>query len=683
MKLSRTFKISGSLLLAAIAGVCLAGHLGPAGDAVRAIGILTLMGTVPVFAVSAVRHLLRGALWRVGSRLFISYVLIAVVPIPFLLGLAYAGAYVIAGQLAARRVEEALLERENDLRLAATRLAARMAEKGGASWKSAYAEIAQANTARFPNLDGVSIRNGAAPQALGPDADDPGVLPKWRPKDDAVFASSVGTTPTLVATQRSPDGMVLLIAKLDADFRRELAHDTGVTATVAMGTFSGGSFDADDFADQTDFGPAAPGRLPAVRRREAASHSSQAEVPARNSEAEPFGHGPFEGQWVWWAMPTRIRVTDWKTGKFAERRLVLLVGSSVAREYGYLFGERDLTQRAGSNWGAVVIRVMGALGVFTAAVYVLAALLAALLVIRIARATRRLSVAFGEIEKGNFSHRATLRGRDQLAGLIQGFNQMASHLDASVAERADKEALERELEVARQLQLRLLPSPDFRFPGVEIATDFRPATLIGGDFYHFVAEGNGRLVVVIADVSGHGLPAGIVMASAEASLAALAATGTDTKAILETLDEEIRKITDSRTFVTLAHTRLVLPERRVEFTNAGHLYPYRVTLDGTVAAIENPARPLGLGLPVTFRTVSAPLAPCDLWVFLSDGIVEATNASGDEFGFERLETLLAAGAGGTAEALKVRILDQWRAFTGRDEPEDDRTLIVVRIVELE
>jgi serine phosphatase RsbU (regulator of sigma subunit) len=681
MKLSRTFKISSLLLLAGIVLLVVAGHLGPAGDAAQAVGILLLVVTIPIFAVGAVHYLLQGALWRVGSRLFISYLLIGVVPIPFILGLAYAGAYVIAGQLAARRVEEVLLDRESDLRMAAARLAERLERKAGANWKSAFTEIASANTARFPNLVGVYMKIGASAEVAGPESDDPGFLPEWRPKEDRVFAASIGTSPAMVATQRSSGGVVVLIAKIDSDFRRRVERDTGVTATVTTATFSGGALDAGDFSGQSAAEIPAPARPAAAKGSGVRIRPSEVSALAKASATEPFGQGPLRGQWVWWAMPTRISFTDWHTGKPSPRRLVLLVGSSVAREYGHLFGEADLTQKTGSSWGAIVIRIMEGFGVFTAAVYLLAALIAALLVVRIARATRRLSTAFGEIEKGNFSHRAALRGRDQLAGLIQGFNRMASHLDASVAERAEKEALDRELEVARQLQLRLLPSSDFRFPGVEIATDFRPATLIGGDFYHFVAEGNGRLVVVIADVSGHGLPAGIVMASAEASLSALAATGADTKAILETLDEEIRKMTDSRTFVTLAHTRLVLPERRVEFTNAGHLYPYRVTLDGTVTTIENPARPLGLGLPVTFRTVSTPLASGDLWVFLSDGIVEATNSAGDEFGFERLEKLFAAGAGGTAEAAKERILAAWHAFTGREEPEDDRTLIVVRVEE--
>jgi serine phosphatase RsbU (regulator of sigma subunit) len=189
------------------------------------------------------------------------------------------------------------------------------------------------------------------------------------------------------------------------------------------------------------------------------------------------------------------------------------------------------------------------------------------------------------------------------------------------------------------------------------------------------------LTVILADVSGHGLPTGIVMASAKASASALARTGASGTRLFELLDGEVRRTTDARTFVTLAHVRFRRREGVVEYTNAGHLYPYRAEPDGTVTALANPTRPLGLNLPVTFRTVTAQLREGDLWVVLSDGIVEATAAGGDEqFGFARLERILAEGRGTSAAALRDRILSAWRAFTGTDEPTDDRTLLVLKAV---
>jgi sigma-B regulation protein RsbU (phosphoserine phosphatase) len=317
----------------------------------------------------------------------------------------------------------------------------------------------------------------------------------------------------------------------------------------------------------------------------------------------------------------------------------------------------------------------------TLVVFVLASLLAALLVSRIARATRRLWIGFGEIEKGNFAHRAALKGHDQLAALIESFNHMAERLASSVSARAEKEALERELEVARDLQRRLLPPAGFSFPGVSIAVDFRPAAAIGGDFYDLSGDAR-TLTVVVADVSGHGLPTGIVMAASKAALSALAKTGASGTRLMELLDVEVVRSTDPRTFVTLAYLAFDLAAGTVDFTNAGHPYPYRVRPDGTVEALVNAARPLGVALPPGWRTVTAPLLPGDLWVVYSDGLVEAAAEEGGEpWGFGRLEQCLREGAGGSAAALRDRILASQRVHTGHDETDDDRTLLVLRIEE--
>ena len=361
------------------------------------------------------------------------------------------------------------------------------------------------------------------------------------------------------------------------------------------------------------------------------------------------------------------------------RPVLILVRTSLERESRALFGDLRVAGSERLQMSRVVLTVLGAFGLATLFVFFLASLLAGLLVYRIARATRRLSTGFGEIEKGNFAHRAVLKGHDQLAALVESFNHMAERLAGSVAARAEKDALERELEVARDLQRRLLPPAGFSFPGVSIAVDFRPAAAIGGDFYDLSGDAR-TLTVVVADVSGHGLPTGIVMAASKASLSALAKTGASGTRLMELLDVEIVRSTDSRTFVTLAYLAFDLAEGTVAFTNAGHPYPYRIRPDGTAEALVNAARPLGVALPPGWQTVVAPLAAGDLWVVYSDGLVEAAREEGGEpWGFARLETCLREGAGDSAAALRDRILAAQRAHTGHDETEDDRTLLVIRI----
>ena len=411
-----------------------------------------------------------------------------------------------------------------------------------------------------------------------------------------------------------------------------------------------------------------------------APDSGGEEAASGETAAPPAGSGPWSARWTAFPLFLSEPVLDWETGRPLEGRTVLiLVRTSLEREARALFGDLRVAGSERLELSRVVLGVMGGLGIATLVVFAGASLLAGLLVYRIARATRRLSLGFAEIEKGNFGHRVVFKGHDQLAALVGSFNHMVERLSASVAARAEKEALEHELSVARDLQRRLLPPADFACPGVGIAVDFAPAAAIGGDFYD-LSYSERVLTVSVADVSGHGLPTGLVMAAAKASLGMLARTGAGGVRLMELLHEEIVRTTERRTFVTLAHLVFDLAKGTVAFTNAGHPYPYRVGRDGTVEALTNPARPLGLALSGGWHTVTAPLVPGDCWVLFSDGLVEATRAGSDEsWGFARLEEVLRAGQAESAAALKDRILHAQRAFTDRADTEDDRTLLVLRI----
>lgn len=681
MTVSRTFKVTGLLTASGIGLLLLPRALG---DLPTVLGILLLVFVSPVFVVSLVRHLLRGLLWRVGSRLLVSYLLIGVVPLPFILGLLYAGVFALSGQLAGRRAESALRGRHRALASAGRELSLLLAAKlTQEARREAFDEVVREHAQLLPGLSYAFLPRSGPAEGSGPLP--PGKLlpaPAGIPAREIHFATLDGT---LFAgeLEKGPSGTLLLYLPFTDELRRALHAETGIRVGISTATSEPAK--APGQRKKGDSGLSIQTEEETVRFREAGPSGGEpaAEEPGAAGPPEPAGpsaRGPIRGEWVYWFLFSDRPLLSWDTAEVAKEKFVLTVRTSVAREFGELYGRVRTGSGKETETAAVVLSLMKALAVMTLVVYVGASFLAVLLASRIARATKRLSKGFEEIDRGNFSYRAQLPGRDQLAGMVDSFNAMAAHLETSVAEKAAKEALDHELATARDLQRRLLPDPGFRFEGLEIAVDFRPAAAIGGDFYHFVTAGPRDLTVVIADVSGHGLPTGIVMAAAKASLSALAESGADTLALLTTLDGEIRRTTDERTFVTLGHLRFRLGEGRLDYTNAGHLYPYRVEPPGKVTALENPARPLGLGLPVTYRTVSAPLAPGDSWVLLSDGIVEALSPAGEEFGFARLESVLSASAGGSAEQLKARILEAWRAFTGHDAPEDDRTLLVLRVV---
>jgi serine phosphatase RsbU (regulator of sigma subunit) len=670
MKTTRTFRVSG---LAVLGGALLAAV--PSG--VRPLGIVVLVFACPIFLVSVTRLLLRGLLWRVGSRLAVSYLLLlsAVVFAAFFF---YAGLLVVAGQLGTRRVEAALERRRAVLAEVAHDLAPRLeTAREPAARARAFAEAAASSPPSSeigmlwqPKGGTVETAGAAAAPDLAPQS--------WMTTRASVVAKSDGKV-FAAAVEPRPAGTLVLTLRLNSGPRRELEKETGnvirfhgavkvkeepVMAPKGRGVHL--TFDAGKKGQTTSI--------------MGAPDSGGEEAASSATAAPPAGSGPWSARLTAFPLFLSEPVIDWETGRPLDGRpFLILVRTSLERESRALFGDLRIAGSKRLQLGNVVLGVMGGLGIATVVVFAGASLLAGLLVFRIARATRRLWLGFAEIEKGNFAHRIVFKGHDQLAALVGSFNAMAAHLGTSVAEKAEKESLEHELSVARDLQRRLLPPADFACPGVGIAVDFAPAAAIGGDFYD-LSYAERVLTVSVADVSGHGLPTGLVMAAAKASLGMLARTGAGGVRLMELLHDEIVRTTERRTFVTLAHLVFDLAKGTVSFTNAGHPYPYRVGWDGTVEALVNPARPLGLSLTGGWRTVDAPLVPGDCWVVFSDGLFEATRAGSDEsWGFARLEGVLRAGPSQSAAALRDRILEAQRAFTGRTDTEDDRTLLVLRM----
>ncbi|MFI5119904.1 MAG: PP2C family protein-serine/threonine phosphatase [Thermoanaerobaculia bacterium] len=670
MKTTRTFRFSG---LAVLLGVLLAAV--PWGG-IRAPGIVLCVFAIPVFAFSAARHLLRGLLWRVGSRLAVSYLLLlsAVVFAAFFF---CAGLLVVAGQLGTRRVEGALEKRRAALAELARDLAPRLeTARDPAARARALAEAASAPS--LPEIGMVWRSNGGSVEKGGAEAAPNLATQPWMTSRASVVAKSGGQV-FAAAVEPRPAGTLVLTLPLHSGLRREIEIETGNVIR-----FHG----AVKVKEEPVTAPKGPGVHFTVDTGEKGKTTSIEGAPDSGGErassgetaAPPAGSGPWSARWTAFPLFLSDPVLDWESGRPLEGRpFLILVRTSLQRESRALFGDLRVAGSRRLQLGSVVLAVMGALGFATVVVLAGASLLAGILVYRIARATRRLSTGFAEIEKGNFAHRAVLKGHDQLAALVESFNHMVERLSASVAEKAEKEALEHELSVARDLQRRLLPPANFACPGVGIAVDFAPAAAIGGDFYD-LSYSELVLTVSLADVSGHGLPTGLVMAAAKASLGMLARTGAGGVRLMELLHEEILRTTEPRTFVTLAHLVFDLAKGTMAFTNAGHPYPYRVGRDGAVEALTNPARPLGLALSGGWHTVTAPLVSGDCWVVFSDGLVEATRTGSDEpWGFARLEDVLRASQGETAAALKDRILGAQREFTARADTEDDRTLLVLRL----
>lgn len=243
-------------------------------------------------------------------------------------------------------------------------------------------------------------------------------------------------------------------------------------------------------------------------------------------------------------------------------------------------------------------------------------------------------------------------------------------------EARERERMEQELRVARLIQQTLLPRELPDLPGYEIAAHYQPARAVGGDFYDFLYFEDGKIGIVIGDVTDKGVPAALVMATTRTLLRAAAERLSNPSTVLERVNALLHPDIPPRMFVTCLYALLDPATGRISFANAGHDLPYRHSASG-VEELRATGMPLGLMPNMTYEETEVILAPGESLLMHSDGIVEAHNPAGEMFGLARLEARVAAHQSGTG--LISDVLSELAAFVGDEwEQEDDVTLVLLQ-----
>jgi serine phosphatase RsbU (regulator of sigma subunit) len=236
-----------------------------------------------------------------------------------------------------------------------------------------------------------------------------------------------------------------------------------------------------------------------------------------------------------------------------------------------------------------------------------------------------------------------------------------------------------ELLYARELQLTMLPECDPKLPWVDICSTSLPATEVGGDYYDYFPEGN-TLALVSADVAGHGLASGLVLASIRAGFTLMRHDLHDPAAVLSRLHDLVAQTSRRRMLVTASVVLLERNTGEAIIASAGHPPVLIRRSDGSVESVDLFGPPLGVRLPVKIAQRRVRLGPGDLFVMHSDGIYEARNMAEDTFGLERLSELISEHGNDSAEALRNAIVGEIALFRGAREQDDDATVVVCRIV---
>ena len=239
--------------------------------------------------------------------------------------------------------------------------------------------------------------------------------------------------------------------------------------------------------------------------------------------------------------------------------------------------------------------------------------------------------------------------------------------------------VEKDLLLAQEVQLRLLPQETPRIPGLDYMGYCQPARHAGGDYYDFIDLGEGRLGVALADVSGKGVAAALLMASLQGRLQSIARTSPDPAVVLQQLNHDFFQMTEANRFASMVYGIFEQRTGIFRFSNAGHLPPLLFRSDA-VQSLAPSGPVLGVFPEATFSCSSVRLTIGDTLLLYTDGLTEAPSPDGEEFGIDRVADLVASCRDRKPAEIRDVLLRELRAFAGAHQ-HDDLTAIIIRVLE--
>jgi serine phosphatase RsbU (regulator of sigma subunit) len=584
---------------------------------------------------------------NIRPKLAISTLFIAIVPLGLVFLIGLAGVYSILGEVQAARAVR-LLEEWSEI-------SGRDPEFGrslSSSWFLRETSGGKVRTEGSPPswLDGfVGAKKKAAPLPgtaepasttgrdyfwIGPEA----WLIKWTPASDAGLERAWG-------------------CPLDSAFMDRLARilhaDVQITATspIRLSKGKGISIDVDFNAEEKERGGSLPG------------------IVGRYDASRP----PLKS---WFGM-THLDVKSFSGGTFEDAAFLVSLKTSVRLIRDEVYSSKNPLSQV----------VIGGLIVMAVLLLILEAF-ALFFGIRISSgitsAVRTLHAGTRRIAAGDLDTRIEVPNEDELGDLAASFNEMAAAVKRGKEEALRRERLERDLLVAREIQEQLLPHAMPSVQGFEISGASLPSQQVGGDYFDFLDMPEGRLGVAIADVSGKGIPAALLMANLQAILHGQAEGETDPATVVARINNFLVRSTDPRMFATFVYGILDRQKAVLSLVNAGHNPPYILrAADGRLEKIDPSGLILGFLPDQGYTTVHAALDPGDIVLLYTDGITEAFDpalARDPErfFGEERLVRVLRASAGGSASEIQAAILAAVAGFASHAAQNDDITLVVIK-----
>jgi phosphoserine phosphatase RsbU/P len=431
-----------------------------------------------------------------------------------------------------------------------------------------------------------------------------------------------------------------------------------------------------------------------------------ADDPAREREVEDmfkrdqFGEQVGDSFYV-----VMLPATNWASGDESEHLSFLFDWSwALASKQFWGHGEPGELWRRALMYVAIAFLVLELLALFASAWMTRA----------VTGTVHKLYSAVEFIKRGDFSHRVHVRSHDQLGELAAAFNDMSSNIEQLLEERVERERLEREVEIAAEVQAQLFPRRVPELLTAEISAECRAARGVAGDYYDYIEVAPGLVALALGDVSGKGVSASLVMSNLQASLraqtaiiaermeiaeravAASAEAGADGGSQLLTHVVEAAEIdgavarkmtninlqlchsTEANRFATLFLALYEDSTRQLRYSNAGHNAPMLIRANGQIERLTTGGMLIGAFEWAIYEEAWAELAPGDLLLIFSDGISEVENESGEEYGEERLAHFAIERRTLSADKLRDAIFIEIDAWSGSRERGDDQTLVIIK-----
>jgi len=319
----------------------------------------------------------------------------------------------------------------------------------------------------------------------------------------------------------------------------------------------------------------------------------------------------------------------------------------------------------------------------------LAALITGIVLTRsITSSVDHLYLATQHVQSGDLAFRVQVKQKDELGALGESFNSMVQSISNLIVEQRERQRLENELAIAREVQTQLFPREVPHVPGIELEAICRPARLVSGDYYDFMRIGPARLAIALADISGKGISSALLMASLQAALRSeLMRDGREAEPVLPSTAEIVSHLnrhlflnTSEERYATLFLAIYDAQTRRLSYTNAGHLPPLYIA-DGRVQKLATDDTVIGLFGNVQFHEAAIDIAPDSLLVVYSDGMTDSENARGELFGTDRLGEVAQRSQRLSPQEIAAAMLKSAEQWSASAEQGDDMTVVVARFYE--